>query len=303
MSPGPCGGSVQRGKRKEPPSRRQPIGTVQSMPHCLVNEVSLYYELTGTGERLLSISGTGGDLRRQPRPSDGPLAQSFELLAYDQRGLGRSSVPPWPYAMADFADDAAALLDALEWDDCLVLGFSFGGMVAQEVAIRHPERVRRLVLACTSAGGAGGASYPLHELIDLGPEERSAQRMELIDTRWDEAWRRANPDMVALLSERMGLEGPGEDGAADPGLTNQLTARAAHDTASRLGAITCPTLVCGGRFDGIAPPANSEFLAREIPRAMLEIFDGGHGFFLQDEKAIPAIIDFLAQDTRVRDAP
>ena len=172
--------------------------------------------------------------------------------------------------MADFADDAAALLDALGWDDCLVLGFSFGGMVAQEVAIRHPERVRRLVLACTSAGGAGGASYPLHELIDLGPEERSAQRMELIDTRWDEAWRRANPDMVALLSERMGSRARAR--AAPPiRASPPAEARAAHDTASRLGAITCPTLVCGGRFDGIAPPANSEFLAREIPGARLEI--------------------------------
>jgi 3-oxoadipate enol-lactonase len=248
----------------------------------------------------LCISGTGGDLRQQPRLTDGPLADNFEVLAYDQRGLGQSSVPPWPYAMADFANDAAALLDAVGWNDCLVLGISFGGMVAQEVAIRHVERVRRLVLACTSAGGAGGASYPLHELVVLSPEERSAQRMELLDTRWDEAWRRTHPDVVALMSARLNLEG--EDGP-NPGLTNQLTARSAHDTAERLGAIKCPTLVCGGRFDGIAPPANSEFLARSIPGARLEMFDGGHTFFLQDAAAIPAIIAFLSEDTSVREAP
>jgi 3-oxoadipate enol-lactonase len=262
------------------------------MPRTDVNGVSLYYEIAGTGERLLCISGTGSDLRQAPRPTDGPLAENFEVLAYDQRGLGQSSVPPWPYAMADFADDAAGLLEAVGWDGCRVIGLSFGGMVAQELAIRHPDRVRRLVLCCTSAGGAGGASYPLHKLVDLRPEERSSVRMELIDTRWDEAWRQANPEMVRLLKERMGLDGDGGEPA--PGLTNQLAARAEHDTAGRLGSIRCPTLVCGGRFDGIAPPANSEFLARTIPGARLEMFDGGHGFFLQDPTAMPAIIDFLA---------
>jgi 3-oxoadipate enol-lactonase len=268
------------------------------MPRCDVGEVSLYYELTGTGERLLSISGTGGDLRQEPKLTDGPLGERFEVLAYDQRGLGQSSVPPWPYTMADFAHDAAALLDALSWDDCLVMGVSFGGMVAQELAIRHPERVRRLVLACTSAGGVGGASYPLHELVGEGPSER---RLQILDTRWDEAWRQAHPEMVKLIGERMRLEG--EDGKPSEGLTNQLAARADHDTSGRLGAIACPTLVCGGRFDGIAPPSNSEFLAGAIPDARLEMFDGGHAFFVQDPAAIPAIVDFLSSDTPAREAP
>ena len=273
------------------------------MPFADANGVSLYYEMAGTGERLLCISGTGSDLRQSPRPTDGPLAENFEVLGYDQRGLGQSSVPPWPYAMADFASDAAALLEAVGWNNCLVMGLSFGGMVAQELAIRHPERVRRLVLACTSAGGAGGASYPLQDLVALPPDERAARRMEIIDTRWDEEWRKANPEMVQMFSQQGGMGGEGKDGTPPQGLTNQLLARAGHDTSSRLGGITCPTMVCGGRFDGIAPPANSAFLASSIPGARLEMFDGGHGFFLQDPTAMPAIIAFLRGDAPEPDAP
>jgi 3-oxoadipate enol-lactonase len=265
-----------------------------------VNGLSLYYEMAGAGERLLSISGTGGDLRQKPGVADGLVGQAFEVLSYDQRGLGQSSVPRWPYAMADFADDAAALLDAAGWEDCLVLGISFGGMVAQELAIRHPERVRRLVLACTSAGGVGGASYPLQDLVNLSPDEASARRMELLDTRWDEAWRTEHPEMVSLIAERM----PARSGEPPPqGLINQLAARAGHDTSGRLGTIGCPTLVCGGRFDGIAPQANSEFLASAIPGAQLEMFDGGHAFFMQDPAALPAIVAFLSATAPVGDAP
>jgi 3-oxoadipate enol-lactonase len=269
-------------------------GYSDRVPWCDANGVSLYYELEGAGDRLLCISGTGGDLRRRPRLTDGPLAESFQLLSYDQRGLGQSSVPPEPSSMADFADDAAVLLDAVGWEDCLVLGVSFGGMVAQEVAIRHPERVRRLVLACTSAGGPGGSSYPLHELLDLDRDVRVARQMELLDTGWDEAWRAAHPEQVALIAAGM-LSGSGAPGSAGPapGLANQLGARARHDTAARLGRIRCPTLVCAGRSDGIAPPANSEFLARAVPDARLALFEGGHLFLVQDGTALPAIIEFL----------
>ncbi len=192
----------------------------------------------------------------------------------------------------------AALLDAVGWDECMVFGVSFGGMVAQELAIRYPQRIRRLVLACTSAGGAGGSSYPLQELVDLEPEERVTRQMEVLDTRWDAEWRGAHGDLVEIISSRMGLgpaEEVGESGArvALAGLTNQLESQ--HDTSARLGAITCPTLVCGGRYDGIAPPVNSEFLAGAIPHARLALFDGGHAFFLQDPTAMPAVLSFLTE--------
>ena len=125
------------------------------MPFAVVRDLQMYYEIRGTGPRLLCISGTGGDLRRSPTIFDMFPALHFEILAYDQRGLGQTSRPDMPYTMADYADDANALLDAMGWERCLVVGISFGGMVAQEFALRYPHRVERLVLASTSSGVSG----------------------------------------------------------------------------------------------------------------------------------------------------
>ena len=152
-----------------------------------VRNIEIYYEIHGQGPRLLFIGGSGGDLRHKPGVFEGPLVQEFEVLSYDQRGLGRSERPNGPYSMADYGEDAAALLDALGWDRCRVMGVSFGGMVAQELALRYPERVERLVLACTSSGGEGKPSYPLHELQELPAEERALRSMELSDLRRDAA--------------------------------------------------------------------------------------------------------------------
>lgn len=265
------------------------------MPRAVVNGVDLYYETGGAGPRLLFISGTGGDLRNRPNMLDGPLPKQFEVLAYDQRGLGQSEVPVGAYAMADFADDAAALLDQVGWDETLVMGVSFGGMVAQELAIRHPDRVRRLVLACTSSGGTGGASYPLHELADLDPEERAARSLSLADNRLDEKWRAANPERWEALRAQS-RPAPQSDPQRQEGARKQLEARKGHDTWDRLSGIACPTLVCAGRYDGIAPPDNSARLAEAIPGAELQVFEGGHMFFVQDRSAFPAMIEFLLRD-------
>ena len=98
-------------------------------------------------------------------------AKSFDVVALDQRGLGQTEIPPGPYEMADYAADAAALLDHVGWDSCRVVGISFGGMVAQEFAVTWPERVERLALVCTSPGG-DFASYPLHKLAECRPTRR-----------------------------------------------------------------------------------------------------------------------------------
>lgn len=263
------------------------------MPSATLNGLTFHFERGGSGPRLLFISGTGSDLRVQPNVFASPLPKAFDLLAYDQRGLGRSDKPDVPYSMADYADDAAALLDHVGWDDALVLGVSFGGMVAQELVLRHPSRVRRLVLACTSPGGEGGASYPFHEIEHLRGEARARHMIPISDVRRDAAWASAHPDEYEKLVEMTAADPfAGEPGRAQ-GAHRQLEARAKHDTWDRLPRIACPVLVAAGRYDGIALPATQEKMAARIPGAELGWFEGGHLFMLQDRTAYPALIEFL----------
>ena len=195
--------------------------------------------------------------------------------------------------MADYADDAVALLDALGWTQPNVIGVSFGGMVAQELALRHPDRINRLVLACTSPGGEGGASYPLHEVQDMDPVDRAKFMIPISETRRDAEWAAANPKEYEFFVEFASTDAyAGEPGRA-MGAQRQLEARRHHDTWDRLGDIHHPILICGGIYDGIALPATQEKLADRIPNAELKMFDGGHLFMIQDKAAIPAMLDFL----------
>lgn len=266
------------------------------MPFAPIRGLEMYYEHAGSGRRLLFLNGSGGDLRVRPGPFEGPLGAHFELLAHDQRGLGRTSKPDAPYTMADYAEDAAALLDHIGWDRCSVMGVSFGGMVAQELAVRHPDRIERLVLCCTSPGGSGGSSYPLHELQELSEEERMLRSLELSDQRMDATWRAANPDAlerVQKLIEARGAVGAGEPGR-ERGARLQLEARRHHDVSERLPAAGMPTLICAGRYDGIAPLPNSQAIAAALPDATLEVFEGGHMFLIQDPRANERIVGFLS---------
>lgn len=259
-----------------------------------LNGIDVYYERSGAGPRLLYLNGSGATLATTGLLL-APFAGSFDLVAHDQRGLGRTSVPPGPYAMADYAADALALLDHLGWDTCRIAGISFGGMVAQELAVTAPERVERLALLCTSPGGAGGSSYPLHELPDLDRAERARIAPLILDTRFTPEWLAAH-DGDRGLAELMASRGEVEK--ADEvrrGEAEQLEARRHHDVWDRLPRITCPTLVAAGRYDGIAPLPNSEGIAARIPGANLRVYEGGHAFFAQDRAAFPDVIEFLAR--------
>jgi 3-oxoadipate enol-lactonase len=270
------------------------------MAFATVRDIDIYYEIEGGGPRLLYISGTGGDLRNPPRVFDGPLPQYFEVLAYDQRGLGQTSKPDVPYTMADYAEDAAGLMDAVGWSTAMVVGVSFGGMVAQELAVRYPHRVERLVLCCTSSGGAGGASYPLHELLHLSAAEQARFRISITDMRKDATWQAAHPEETQQLIDTAvaAADRRAKDPAVEMGYRRQLEARADHDTYDRLGHLSMPVMLAGGRYDRQAAPENMETLRDLIPGSRLEFFEGGHGFLREDPRANERVIAFLRSELR-----
>ena len=262
------------------------------MPIARLNGIDAYYEQRGSGPRVLFVNGSGSTLEEVALIVD-VLASGCEVLAHDQRGLGKTEVPPGPYTMADYAADAISLLDQVGWERCRVVGISFGGLVAQELAVTVPERVERLALLCTSPGGPDLASYPLHTLADLPPEEAAAIGLSILDTRFTPEWLAAHPSDQALVEMMVARRSQPDDPEQARGKAEQLGARAGHDVCDRLGRVTCPTLVAGGRYDGIAPPANSEAIASRVSGADLRFYEGGHAFLAQDPAAFPDVLAFL----------
>jgi len=256
--------------------------------------ISINYQILGEGPRVLFFNGSGGSIEGSQLLINA-FAKTCQVLAHDQRGLGKTSVPGGPYTMADYASDAAALLDHVGWQTTNVIGLSFGGMVAQEFAVTFPDRVDRLVLMCTSAGGIAGSSYPLHQLAQLPTTERNKALRLLTDTRFTDDWLASHPFDAEIMrfqedrpnSEKTPLQIEGE--------RLQLEARMGHDVADRLLLIAAPTLITAGRFDGIAPLANSQAIAERIPNSTLNTYEGGHPFLSQDRQAMRDIRTFLRQ--------
>jgi 3-oxoadipate enol-lactonase len=261
------------------------------VPTHHLNGIDVAFERSGAGPRLLFLNGSGANLA-----GSAPLLRAFkgfDLLAHDQRGLGETSVPPGPYTMAEYAADAAALAEAEGWDRYRVVGVSFGGMVAQELAVTFPERIERLALVCTSPGGPGRASYPLHTLASMSQAERAEVGLRILDTRFTAEWlaeHESDRMLAQVMADRTSVEKSAE---VLRGERLQLEARAGHDVFDRLPRITCPTLVASGRFDGIAPSSNGEAIAAQIDQAELRVYEGGHAFFYQDRRALPEIVSFL----------
>ncbi len=263
------------------------------MPFLSTPNLNIYYEQSGSGEPLLVLGGSGADLRKKPNIMDSPLSSHFQVTTYDQRGLGQSEKPDDGYTMAAYADDAAALMDALNIDRAHVLGISFGGMVAQNMAARHGDRIKSLAMFCTAAGGEGGASYPLHDLRTLDPQTSLTTYMKVADTRVTDAFIAENPDVVAATIARADHSQYADEPTHEWGRQQQLEARKYHECWDALPHIICPVWLAGGHYDGIATPQAMQNMASRLPNAELTFYEGGHLFMTEDGRVFPDLIHFF----------
>ena len=274
------------------------------MPTATIRELDIYYETAGSGEPLLLIMGLGADANAWVRQTP-VLSTRYRTIVFDNRGVGRSSKPPGPYSTAQMADEAAALLEHLDIDHAHVVGMSMGGMIAQEVALRHPQRVGTLTLACTySQPGIGERELRTQTLAGFGVNGGDGNGhgvlagldpfvilQQMLPVLFSERFIR--DELASLLPVLTAGLAHGFDIEA---LLAQVAACMAHDTTDRLHRIAVPTLVLTGTEDRLVSPRHSETLAARIPGARLvHIHDGRHGLNLELADAFNAeVLHFLA---------
>lgn len=261
------------------------------MPVARVGRLRLHYERAGRGEPLLLVTGFAISAAVF-EPVLEHYTPHLDCISYDNRGAGRSSAPLRPTTMAELASDAVRLLDVLGVDSAHVYGLSMGGMIAQEVALRFPDRVRGLVLGGTTAGGPGAQVPDLAGVAGFGSDRSVAglRARYVGGALFSPAFRREHPDQVTMVLAHLARHR-----ARPQGLASHWWAVAAHDTASRLARIAAPTLVLHGELDALTPLSNARYLARRIPDAELAVVPGtGHAYLAeQPELSARLLLDWL----------
>lgn len=253
----------------------------------------MYYEVHGKGHPFLLISGLGNDLNCWAHQIP-ELAQKYCVIAFDNRGSGRTDAPDLPYSIRMMAEDTVGLMNALGIEKAHVLGVSMGGYIAEELAMTYPSRVASLVLATTSVG-----PYLL--------------KISILQEWAHQALRDMRPMtffqiMLPFMFNDSSFESPGvlemavstiaAHSSTPPHiLARQMTACVEHDARDRIGQIAAPTLVIAGKEDPFVPFSLSEELAAGIPNARLRVLDGGgHGFTASiADRFNRAVLEFLAQ--------
>jgi 3-oxoadipate enol-lactonase len=258
------------------------------MPFVENQGTKIYWDEQGQGAPVLLIMGLGyaSALWLRTRPV---LAQRYRTVAFDNRGVGLSDVPPGPYSIATMASDAAAVLDAAGVPSAHVFGVSMGGMIAQEFALQYPARTRSLILGCTSPGGpsAARAESKVADVLMARGMTLEQAREAILPYIYDAATPRETIEQDVGLRQRWlpSLEG----------YMAQLQAILAWESYSRVAQITAPTLVIHGKSDALVPPGNGELIAGRIPGAKLVLLEHASHLFLTDQTqaAHKEILEFL----------
>jgi pimeloyl-ACP methyl ester carboxylesterase len=259
------------------------------MPSVDASGMELHYERAGAGEPLLLIQGMSATHLAWGRPFLDELERSFDCVVFDNRGMGLSGHAELPFAIADLAGDTAGLLDALGLETAHVVGISMGGMIAQELALAHPERIRTLTLGATYCGGPEGTLMAPEDLRMLGAAMASGERDRVFRAMWEinlsSGFRAEDSRYTAFTEMAEALPAP------QPVILQQMRACGAHDTSERLSQISLPTLVIHGNEDRLLGPGNGRQIAALIPQARLEMLEGvGHMFWWEQPRRSAELI-------------
>lgn len=259
----------------------------------------IYWDEVGEGDPLLLITGLGyaSCAWHRTRPV---LSAKYRTIALDNRGVGRSDMPAGPYSIALMASDAAAVLDAAGVESAHVFGISMGGMIAQELALEYPKRVRSLVLGCTAAGGPEAvrsepeATAMLMSRSKMTPEEGARAAVPFI-------YHPATP--LELIEEDLQIRRPWFP--KEEAYKAQLQGILGWESYGRLSQITLPTLVIHGESDRLVPAGNARLMTDKIPGAKLVILPQASHIFTTDqpEAAHRAILEFLGSQDGVLPKP
>jgi 3-oxoadipate enol-lactonase len=240
--------------------------------------IELNYERAGAGEPLLLVQGMSANHLAWGRPFSSLLERDFDCIVFDNRGMGLSSPVTGPFTITEMAADTVGLLDVLEIETAHLLGISMGGMIAQELALAHPERLRSLSLGCTYCGGPGSQLMDPADFQGLAEAWSSGDRDRVLRAMWElnlSPGFRADEGRYAEFTEMAAkLPAPRET------IELQVQAIFSHDTSARLPGLSTPTLVVHGTVDRVLGVANGRQIASLLPDARLEVFDDvGHMFW------------------------
>ncbi|MFB0562334.1 MAG: alpha/beta fold hydrolase [Candidatus Lokiarchaeia archaeon] len=263
------------------------------MPKVKVSDINIYYEIHGEGAPLVMIMGLSANKDWWHPYVLEQFSKRFKTVLFDNRGAGRTDKPAIDYSIEMFADDTLGLMDKLGIEKAHILGVSMGGLIGQEIALSHPERVDKLVLVSTTCGGSNSIPVPeetLQIMLSRGEMSDEERMRTTVDLLYPEEYRKNNPEIIEESVRRLMIAPIPIDA-----YMRQLQGAAQFNSYDGLHQINAPTIVLTGKKDVLLPWENSKILAKKIPGAKLVTFEeSGHGMVSQNaEEFTKAVIEFL----------